>query len=63
VVDPETGERAEVDTSRPSVRETFRRIEAERRAAVARELRRLHIGHVVLSTDQNWLRELGRSFR
>lgn len=63
VVDPETGERAEVDTSRPSVREAFRRIEADRRAAVARELRRLHIGHVVLSTGQDWLRELGRSFR
>ena len=63
VVDPETGERAEVDTSRPAVRAAFERIEAERRAAVARELRRLHIGHVVLSTGQDWLRELGRTFR
>lgn len=63
VVDPETGERAEVDTSRASVRRRFAQVEAERRAAVAAELRRLHIGHVVVSTDRDWLRDLGRSFR
>jgi uncharacterized protein (DUF58 family) len=45
------------------VRERFARIEAERRAAVAGELRRLRVEHVVLSTDRDWLRDLGRGLR
>jgi uncharacterized protein (DUF58 family) len=60
LVDPETGERIEVDTSRPAVRERFAAIEARRRARVSRELRRLEVEHVVLSTDRDWLRDLGR---
>jgi uncharacterized protein (DUF58 family) len=63
VVDPETGQRLEVDTSRRAVRERFAQIEAEGRAAVARELRRLHVDHVVLSTDRDWLLDLGRRLR
>lgn len=60
VIDPETGERMEVDTSRRAVRERFAAIEAEGRAEVARELRGLRVDHAVLSTDEDWLRELGR---
>jgi uncharacterized protein (DUF58 family) len=60
LVDPETGEHIEVDTSRRSVRERFEQIEREEREAVARELRRLRVNHVVLSTEGDWLRELGR---
>jgi uncharacterized protein (DUF58 family) len=60
VVDPETGEHLEVDTSRRTVRDRFAAIEAEGRAHVARELRRLRIEHVVLSTAGDWLRQLGR---
>jgi uncharacterized protein (DUF58 family) len=63
VVDPETGERLEVDTSRPRVRERFAELERERRAGVARELRRLHVDHVALSTDRDWLLDLGRRLR
>jgi uncharacterized protein (DUF58 family) len=63
VVDPESGEHLEVDTSRPRLRERFAEIEAQRRAAVAAELRRLQIEHVVLLTDSDWLRELGRRLR
>jgi uncharacterized protein (DUF58 family) len=63
LVDPETGERVEVDTSRRSIREAFARVEAESRERVALELRRLRVEHVVLSTDQDWLRELGRNLR
>jgi uncharacterized protein (DUF58 family) len=63
LVDPETGERVEVDTSSRTVRHAFFRIEAERRTQVARELRRLRVEHVVLSTQDDWLRELGRSLR
>jgi uncharacterized protein (DUF58 family) len=60
LIDPETGERIEVDTARQAVRDKFAEIEAEGRAVVARELRRLRVEHVVLSTDGDWLRQLGR---
>jgi uncharacterized protein (DUF58 family) len=63
LIDPETGARAEVDTSAPRVRERFAALERERREAVARELRRLHIDHVALSTEDDWLVELGRRLR
>ncbi|MEA2451143.1 MAG: hypothetical protein QOG63_3075 [Thermoleophilaceae bacterium] len=60
VVDPETGRHIQVDTSRRAIRERFFAIEAEGRARVARELRRLRTDHVVLSTAGDWLRQLGR---
>ncbi|MFZ0039936.1 MAG: hypothetical protein WAK93_01400, partial [Solirubrobacteraceae bacterium] len=60
LVDPETGQRVEVNTSRRRVRERFAGLERERREAVAKELRRLRVHHITLSTDQDWLRELGR---
>jgi uncharacterized protein (DUF58 family) len=63
VVDPETGERLEVDTSRPRVRARFAALERERRETVARDLRRLHVEHVALSTDRDWLLDLGRRMR
>jgi uncharacterized protein (DUF58 family) len=63
LVDPETGERIEVDTSRRRVRDRFAELERERREGVARELRRLHIDHVALSTDRDWLLDLGRRLR
>jgi uncharacterized protein (DUF58 family) len=63
LVDPETGARVEVDTSRSRVRRRFAELEQERRALVARELRRLRIEHVPLSTDEDWLLALGRRLR
>lgn len=63
VVDPETGQHVEIDTSRRVVRERFAAIEAAGRAEVARELRRLEVNHVVLSTEGDWMRELGRRLR
>ena len=63
LVDPETGQRIEVDTSRRVVRERFAAIEAERRAEVATALHGLRTQHVVLSTGEDWLRELGRRMR
>jgi uncharacterized protein (DUF58 family) len=60
VVDPETGRHVQVDTSRRVIRDRFFAIEAEGRARVARELRRLRVEHVVLSTQGDWLRQLGR---
>jgi uncharacterized protein (DUF58 family) len=63
LVDPETGARVEVDTSRRQVRERFAALEAERRALIVRELRRLEVEHVALSTEGDWLQELGRRLR
>jgi uncharacterized protein (DUF58 family) len=63
LIDPETGERVEVDTSRRNVREAFSRFENERRERVARELRRLRVEHARLSTGDDWLLELGRRLR
>ncbi len=63
LLDPETGERIEVDTSRRRVRERFAELERERREEIARELRRLHVEHVSLSTDRDWLLDLGRRLR
>ncbi len=63
LVDPESGARIEIDTSRRRVRERFAALERERRAAVASELRRLRARHVSLSTDEEWLVALGRELR
>ncbi len=63
LIDPETGTRIEVDTSRRRVRRRFAELEHERREVVARELRRLRVDHVSLGTDQDWLLELGRHLR
>jgi uncharacterized protein (DUF58 family) len=63
VVDPESGALLEVDTSSRRLRERFAAIESERREELAAELRRLHVGHVRLRTDQDWLLELGKALR
>jgi uncharacterized protein (DUF58 family) len=63
LVDPETGELVEIDTSRRRVRERFAARERERRAAVSGELRRLRVDHVLLSTGDDWLLALGRHLR
>jgi uncharacterized protein (DUF58 family) len=60
LVDPESGELIQVDTSRRRVRQRFAELEAQDRARVARELRRLRVEHVVVSTEGDWLRQLGR---
>jgi uncharacterized protein (DUF58 family) len=63
VVDPETGQRVQVDTSRRRVRERFAELEAERADRLASELRRLSVRHVRLATDDDWLLEMGRRLR
>lgn len=63
LVDPETGARIRVDTSRARVRSRFAELERARRELVARELRRLRVDHVVVSTDGAWLKTLGRHLR
>jgi uncharacterized protein (DUF58 family) len=63
LVDPETGARIEVNTSRRRVRERFVELERKRRQGVAKELRRLRVHQTTLSTDEDWLVELGRQLR
>jgi uncharacterized protein (DUF58 family) len=63
LVDPETGALLEVNTSRRRVRERFVELEHERRQTVATELRRLRVHHASLSTDADWLVDLGRQLR
>jgi uncharacterized protein (DUF58 family) len=63
LIDPETGQRVEIDTSRRAIRERFAELERERAGAVARELRRLRVEHLALDTDSKWLLEMGRGLR
>jgi uncharacterized protein (DUF58 family) len=59
LVDPETGEHAEVDID-DAVRRRFAAQVAQERAGVAALMRRLGVIHVVLCTDAAWLPALGR---
>ncbi len=63
LVDPETGGLIEVDTSRRKLRERFAEAAAEEREGVAAAVRRAGAGHIVLSTQGDWLRALGRALR
>ncbi|HEY1538637.1 MAG TPA: DUF58 domain-containing protein [Solirubrobacteraceae bacterium] len=63
LVDPETGRQLEVDTSRRALRDRFAAAAADERRGVADGLRRAGAGHVVLSTQGDWLRALGRALR
>lgn len=60
LIDPESGQRVEVDTSSARLRASFAAAEAARQADVASALRRARVRHVVAETDSDWLRALGR---
>jgi uncharacterized protein (DUF58 family) len=60
MVDPETGQRVEVDTSSRSLRERYAGAAAERHGEIAEALRRAGAEHVMLSTSGEWARQLGR---
>jgi uncharacterized protein (DUF58 family) len=60
MVDPESGQRVEVDTSDRRLREQFASAVQAEREAVAAALRRAGAEHVSLSTEGAWARELGR---
>ena len=61
LVDPETGRQLRVDTASARLRERFAAAAAAERAEVARELTSLGVGHVVVSTEGDWLRPLAQS--
>jgi uncharacterized protein (DUF58 family) len=55
LVDPETGRLLRVDTSDRGLRSAFATAAAVERDALARDLRRLHVRHIRLSTGRPWL--------
>jgi uncharacterized protein (DUF58 family) len=57
-LDPETGREVRVDTRSRKIRERFDELAAAERDAVAAELRSLGVGHLVLSTQGDWLKPL-----
>jgi len=63
LIDPETGERIEIDSNHAPLRRRFAEAERRDRAHIASELRRLRVDHAVLSTGGDWLFELGRTLR
>ena len=63
LIDPETGERVEIDTHSARLRERFAEAEREGRTAVAADLRHALAEHIVLTTDGDWLRALGGRLR
>ncbi len=63
LVDPETGRQLDAHTSSPTLRDAFAAAEAGRRAAVASAIRRAGAKHLVLTTSDDWLRELARRLR
>jgi uncharacterized protein (DUF58 family) len=63
LVDPETGRQLRVDTASSRLRERFAKAAWAERAEVARELSSLGVGHVVLSTQGDWLRPLAQHLR
>jgi uncharacterized protein (DUF58 family) len=60
LVDPETGRRREVQTANPRLRARFAEAAARQRAEIATTVRRSGAGHLVLSTDRDWLADVAR---
>ena len=63
LIDAETGREVRVDTSSALLRERFVAAAADERRSLARELRRLGVGHVTLSTATSWLDSLAGQLR
>jgi uncharacterized protein (DUF58 family) len=63
LVDAETGREVRVDTSSARLRERFAAAAVQERVALSRELRRIGVGHVTLSTSTDWLQGLAAQLR
>ena len=60
LVDPETGQRLEVQTSSAAVRTRFAEAAAARHTELARQVRGTGASHLVLSTERDWLFDIVR---
>lgn len=63
LIDAETGREVRIDTSSRALRSRFAEVARSERAALASELRRVRVRHVVLSTSGDWLRSLAGQLR
>ena len=63
LVDPETGRRMEIQTAKASIRARYAEAAAAQRAEIATAIRRSGAQHLVLRTDQDWLRDIGEFVR
>jgi uncharacterized protein (DUF58 family) len=60
LVDPETGRLQEVQTNSRKLRARFAEAAAEQRATLTRTVRACGAGHLILSTDRDWLLDVAR---
>ena len=60
LIDPETGERREIQTANSKLRARYAAAAAEQRGAIARAVRAAGGDHLVLRTDRDWLRDIVR---
>ena len=63
LIDAETGHEVRVDTSSTRLRERYAEGAQAERESLARDLRRLGVDHIVLSTAGSWLRTLAGDLR
>jgi uncharacterized protein (DUF58 family) len=63
VRDPESGAEVELHTSSLELRDAYAQAAQQRRVQLQAALRRLAVRHIALSTDRDWLRELGAGLR
>jgi len=61
--DPETGERVVVNTSKPGFRAAFKAVNASRRLALERALRRSRVDVIDVRTGEPWVKPLMRFFQ
>lgn len=60
LVDPESGQRVEVQTNRRELRERYAAAAAHQRAQIAATIRRAGAAHLQLRTDRDWLLDIVR---
>ena len=60
LVDPETGRRLDVPTSKPKLRQRYAEAAAAERAAIAAAVRQAGAQHLVLRTDRDWMHDVVR---
>lgn len=58
VIDPETGDGREIDTSSRQTRRRYAEAAGEQRARIAADIRAAAADHLQLRTDRDWLRDL-----
>ncbi|MDX6252552.1 MAG: hypothetical protein QOF10_5912, partial [Kribbellaceae bacterium] len=58
LVDPETGRRREIQTSKKRLRERYAAAMATKRAETAEGIRAAGAAHLVLRTDTDWVRDV-----